>query len=211
MRKIALLLLILAGCGSKPGSEAADPAAPGGNDLLANLAVAAPDDAARLQALIERAMPAALARPKDAQYRNVRAGTGGSACGEVAPKAGAPFVPFVVTPDALAVIGTKPAIAWEDPDDFLADAWIRWCASPEELARLGPTLANAARSAVPLGNSVTAATPPPIDPSIIAVDPVPPPPSDSPMPAPAPAPRPKAPPPPPQIDSFFNSVQHKEK
>jgi Prokaryotic lipoprotein-attachment site len=124
MRKATLILLALAGCGQKTprSAEPTDPA--GAADL--NLAVAAaPADPAQLQALIERGMAGSLRDPKAAQYRNVRAGAGGAACGEVAVKAGAPFLPFVVTPDALAVLGTKPDIAWEDPDDFLADAWIR--------------------------------------------------------------------------------------
>jgi hypothetical protein len=207
MRKLALILVLLCGCGPKAADESVD-AAGAGTDLTANLAAAAsPGDATRLQALIDRAMPAALPNAKSAQYRNVRGGAGGSACGEVAAKPGAPFLPFVVSPDALAVVGTRPDIAWEDPDDFLADAWIRWCASPEELAKLRPRLESAAR-ALPPGGNITAADPSLLDPSII-VDRPPPPPPDSPMPAP-PAPRPK-PAPPPQIDSFFNSVQHKDR
>src|SRR5256885_9534156 len=35
--------------------------------------------------------------------------------------------------DAVAVIGTSPEVKFNDPSDFLADAWIRWCASPDEL------------------------------------------------------------------------------
>jgi hypothetical protein len=209
MRKAALILLVLSGCGQKApqAGESAEPAAAAGLNLDV---AAAPADPAQLQALVDRGMASSLRDPKAAQYRNVRAGAGGAACGEVAVKAGTPFLPFVVTPDAVAVLGTKPDIAWEDPDDFLADAWIRWCASPEELAKLGPRLQSAARSAPPPGNEVSAAMPSPIDPSIMAVDPPPPPPSDRVVPAPAPAPPPR-PAPPPQIDSFFNSVQHKDK
>jgi hypothetical protein len=211
MRKAVLILLALGGCGQKGPRDATEPADPA-NGAALNLAVAAaPTDPAQLQALIERGMASSLRDPKAAQYRNVRAGAGGAACGEVAVRPGAPFLPFVVTPDALAVLGTRPDIAWEDPDDFLADAWIRWCASPEELAKLGPRLQNAARSAPPPpGNEVSAAIPSPIDPSVVAVDPPPPPPSDRVAPPPAPAPPPK-PAPPPQIDSFFNSVQHKDR
>ncbi|MBV8686834.1 MAG: hypothetical protein JOZ90_10685 [Alphaproteobacteria bacterium] len=211
MRWSLPILLFLAGCGARApagGDEGADPAA-GGNDLLGNLAaVNDSNDPARLQALIDRAMPSAIPRAKDAAYRNLRGGAGGSVCGEVAP-AGPKrvFLPFVITPDALAVVGTTPRIAYEDPNDFLADAWIRWCATPEELQKLAPTLQNAARAAGPAANEVSAAIPPPIDPSVVQVDPPPPPPPDRPVPAPPPA----KPAPPPQIDSFFNSVQHRDR
>jgi hypothetical protein len=209
MRKAALILLVLSGCGQK-APQAAEPAEPAAAAGLNLDVTAAPTDPAQLQALVDRGMASSLRDPKAAQYRNVRAGAGGAACGEVAVKAGAPFLPFVVTPDALAVLGTKPDIAWEDPDDFLADAWIRWCASPEELAKLGPRLQSAARTPPPPGSEVGAALPSPIAPSIMAVDPPPPPPSDRVVPAPAPAPPPR-PAPAPQIDSFFNSVQHKDR
>jgi len=206
MRKWLLILILLSSCGKKAPIDA--PAGPDGASLLpANMAEsAAPDDSAQVQALIDRAMPAALKDSKSAQYRNVRAGAGGSACGEVAAKAGAPFVPFVVSPDAIAVVGTRPQIAWEDPDDFLADAWIRWCATPEELAKLRPRLEKAANA--PLsdpGNVCAAAIPLPLDPSIPTYEP-PPPAAERPAPPPKPAP----PPPTPRIDSFFNSVQHKD-
>jgi hypothetical protein len=206
MRKWLLILFLLSSCGKKAPVD--EPPAPEGGSLLpANMAEsAAPDDSAQVQALIERAMPAALKDPKAAQYRNVRAGAGGSACGEVAVKGGAPFVPFVVSPDAIAVVGTRPQIAWEDPDDFLADAWIRWCASPEELAKLRPRLEKAANARIPDPSNVSAAVPPPLDPSIPAFDPPPPPVAERPAPPPKPAP----PPPTPRIDSFFNSVQHKD-
>jgi hypothetical protein len=209
MRKVALILFLLSACGTKtPREEASAPET--GSPMPANFADSVQaEDPARLQGLIDRAMPAALKDPKAAQYRNVRAGAGGSACGEVAVKAGAPFVPFVVSPEALAVVGTRPQIAWEDPDDFLADAWIRWCATPEELAKLRPKLDDAARAPIHDSDNVSAAVPPPLDPSILAIDPPPPPPSDSPLPAPKPKPAPPAPPAP-RIDSFFNSVQHKD-
>jgi len=210
MRKWLLILLILSSCGKKAPVD--EPTGPDGGSLLpANLADSAlPDDSAKAQALIERAMPAALKDPKAAQYRNVRAGAGGSACGEVALKAGAPFMPFVVNPDAIAVVGSRPQIAWEDPDDFLADAWIRWCATPEELAKLRPRLEKAANAPIPSPAEAGAgAIPPPLDPAILAAEP-PPPPSTTASPVPAPRAKPAPPPPTPRIDSFFNSVQHKD-
>jgi hypothetical protein len=207
MRSGLLILRLLAGCGSKGGGGQAanDAYAASGNDLLDNLAIPAGDDPARLQALIDRAMPTAIENAKDAQYRNVRSGAGGSVCGEVAakPAKGAPvFVPFVINPDALAVVGTGPKIDFSNPDDFLADAYIRWCATPDELKRLAPDLNRAAAQAPSVvppaadgGDSVTA-TALPIAPPAAET-----PPSEPPA-------RPRKPPPPPQIDSFFNSVQH---
>jgi len=206
MRKWLLILFILSSCGKKAPVD--EPATPDGGSLLpANMAEsAAPDDSAQVQALIDRAMPAALKDPKAAQYRNLRAGAGGSACGEVAVKAGAAFVPFVVNPDGIAVVGTRPQIAWEDPDDFLADAWIRWCATPEELAKLRPRFEKAANVPIPDPGNAAAAILPPLDSPIPAAAPPPPPAPEKPASPPKPAP----PPPTPRIDSFFNSVQHKD-
>ncbi|HEY0414103.1 MAG TPA: hypothetical protein VGD66_13280 [Allosphingosinicella sp.] len=197
------ILLLLSACGAQPeaGNDAA--AAPAGaQDPLANLQLADPAaEAARLQALVAQAMPAALRDAKDARYRNVRAGAGGSACGEVAAKGSGVFRPFVVTPEGVAVVGETPHIAFEDPTDFLADAYIRWCASPEELERVAPEIRRAGAGAAAL-NQVDAAAPPPLMPPETATP-------EAPPPKAAPA-RPAAPPPPPQIDSFFNSVQHKD-
>ena len=138
MKRLTLLLvLLLAACGQRDGAED-NQTVPLQQDLLAGLdPLAAGPDTARLQAMIDRAMPAALPDAAKAQYRNLRAGVGGSVCGEVATpasngKAG-PFRHFVITPEAVAVVGTEPGVKINDPEDFLADAWIRWCASPEEL------------------------------------------------------------------------------
>jgi hypothetical protein len=199
MRKICLmLLLLLSACGSKEGSEARHGAeADDTGNLLANLQ-AGSGDPAKLQELIDRAMPAALPDAKNAQYRNLRAGAGGAACGEVAAKGKTDFRPFVVTPEAIAVLDATPRIAYDDPSDFFADAWIRWCATPAELQQIGPALQQAARTAGTGLNQVDAATPP-------DAGPVPAPPPSAP---PAPPIRPKSPPPAPAIDSFLKSVQH---
>ena len=196
MKKSWPILLLLAGCGSKSGVDANNAAADAIQaDLTPNMAAVEANSAAHVQDLIDRALPVILPDAKKAQYRNVRAGAGGSACGEVSAKTTHGFVPFVVTPAGVGILGTSPKIAYEDPSDFLADAWIRWCATPEELQKVSATIQKAKPDA--LGN--------------LAV-PIP----DVPVGTPgAPAPdTPPAkqgpPPPPPQIGSFFNSVQHKQ-
>jgi hypothetical protein len=207
---VAVLALLLAGCGSRGGDVADNEAAAAGADanaLLANLGAASgPDDAARIQDLIARAMPAAMTDAKDAQYRNLRSGVGGAVCGEVAAKpagnAAPVFRPFVITPDGVAVVAAAPKLAFDDPADFVADAWVRWCATPEELQRLAPQLRRAASNpaSIPMnGVDAAAGGPTPDLPSAPAAPP----------PAAQPAPRPAKPPPPANVESFFNSVQHK--
>ncbi len=204
----AAAALLLAGCDNKPGGgnvvdNEAIAAGTQANAAVANLlAPADPNDPARLQALIAQAMPLAIPDAKDAQYRNLRGGAGGAVCGEVAAKpagrAAPVFRPFIINPDGMAVVAATPKLAFDDPGDFVADAWVRWCASPEELQKLAPQLRKAASNPPP--------PPPPGDVDVGAAD-VPP----SPPPAPAAAPptaKPAAKPPPASVESFFNSVQH---
>jgi hypothetical protein len=202
----AAIALLLAACDSKSGGDAVDneavAAGSEANALLANMAGPVdPNDPARLQAVIAQAMPAAIPDAKDAQYRNVRPGAGGAVCGEVATKpagrAAPAFRPFVINSDGLAVVAATPKLAFDDPTDFVADAWVRWCASPDELQKLAPQLRRAASdpSAIPMGNVDAGA----------AVSEQPP--EAAPPPAKA---APAKPPPPARVDSFFNSVQHKQ-
>ena len=213
MKHILPILLLLASCsgendhGNAAGSEAGAGAAPGSEPMLPT-----GEDATAIQAKVSRAMAVALKDAGSAQYRGLRAGAGGAACGEVATggkgAAAGVFRPFIVTPDGIAVIAPGPAIAWEDPDDFVADAWIRWCATPEELERLGPQLQsaaiNSAATAVP-ANEPDLPLPPVLEGPPAALPTTPP-------PAEPPAPRParKSDAPPPKIDSFFNSVDRGE-
>jgi hypothetical protein len=209
MKKLLPILALLASCSGQDDAQNSaaempldDPAAAAGE------APGAPDMAA-LRAKVSRAMAVGLPDAANAQYRALRAGTGGAACGEVATQAkglAGVFRPFVVTPDGVAVVADVPAINWADPEDFIADAYIRWCATPEELQRLAPQLQSAA------AKSAAAMTPPPENEPDLPLPPIrenpvadlPPP---APEPAPPPPPKKKGPPPPPpQIDSFFNSV-----
>src|SRR3954471_16404013 len=164
----AIAVLALAGCGARGDREVTDNEALAAGDA-ANAAIAnlvgptGGDEAARIQDLIARAMPAALPGAKDAQYRALRLGVGGAVCGEVAekPVGRAPqvFRPFVINADGLAVVAATPKLAYEDPSDFVADAWIRWCATPEELAKLAPVIRRAARD--PASPPMNAAAPAP--------------------------------------------------
>jgi hypothetical protein len=209
MRKSLMILLILAGCGS--GKNESNQAAP----VEQPPSALTQTEQARLEGLIRQALPAVLPDALTAVYRNVKAGAGGSVCGEVASAQanGAPgaFRHFVIRPDASAVLGQGPVIAFDDPEDPLADAWMRWCATPEELQSLKPTLDNAAAAtanAAALLEAEAIETPLPAAPL--------PPPVQEPVPQPEPkakapsaTPPRETPPPPPQIDSFFNSVQRK--
>jgi hypothetical protein len=135
MKKLVPLLLALAtGCGPPAVPENGQTVAIEGNLLAGLQSDTAAQDQARIKALIDRAMPAAIPDAATARYRNLRAGVGGAACGEVAAAAAnAPFRHFVITPNAVAVVGDAPGIKFNDPSDFLADAWVRWCATPDEL------------------------------------------------------------------------------
>jgi hypothetical protein len=190
MKKLCVILLLLAGCGSRNNADPANGAEAIPSELMPNLAAIKANREAEAKALVERAMATAIPDAKNAQYRNVRPGAGRAACGEVSGKTTGGFRPFVVTPEGVAVIGTSAIIAWDDPSDLLADAYIRWCATPEELQKVGPAIRNAKTDA---GLPNLAAPAP-----------------ETSAPAPGPdLPQPK-PPPPPQIGSFFNSVQHKQ-
>lgn len=197
MRKLCLILLSLSACHNDGTGEGAGDAASEPQQALVpetGLPSTAPNPA-QLQAMVKRAMAAVLPDAKAARYRNLHAGTGGAACGEVSAGS-TPFRPFVVTPNAIAVVAATSAIAFEDPSDIFADAWIRWCATPDDLRRLGPVLQQAAASNV-IETIPNPEIPPPGEPAL-----PPPTPADTPPPRAAAQPAPR-----PEIDSFFNSVQ----
>lgn len=204
-----LALLFLPACQAKEGDSAPEEAA-AADESLTNLQFAdGAADPVHLRELIDRAMPTAVADADKAQYRNVRAGVGGAACGEIST-AGGPFRPFVVTPTALAVVGATPKIAYSDPSDFFADAYVRWCATPEEMSHIASEIRRAAADPA----NVTMALTPQARADIEAAAPV----DDTPPPAPSPAPPPPAPAAPaaatkagpaPTIDSFSDAVRRK--
>ena len=75
-----------------------------------------------------------------------------------------PFLPFVITPAKVALVGSSPQIQFADPSDLLADAYVRWCATPEELSRIGPQLHQAASDPANVTMSQVTAAPPPLPP-----------------------------------------------
>jgi hypothetical protein len=197
MRKF-LALLLLAGCDSQSrdggggsGMSAQEAA------LMENLSAgASPEDTAQLQVRAAAALSGALIDPGSARYANIRSGASGAICGEVDSKQPdgkqGGMRPFLVTPQGVAVISTTPQVVFADPSDIFPDLYIEYCASPEELTRLGPRLSEAARN--PEAIPIPAAEPPldvPMDLPKFT------PPAEAPpareRPAPAPAPVPVAP------------------
>ena len=150
MRWILPPLLLLAACNSDAGVEPAEEGADAPEPVLeaANLAAGtAAAETARLEAKLQAAMSIILDDPGTARYSNVRAGAGGSICGEVDSKEGNRGYggpkPFVVTPEGVAVISTAPTVSYDDPEDVFPDFYLRWCATPEELQRVRPALESA--------------------------------------------------------------------
>ena len=206
MKKMCLILLLLSACGKEGDDGAAGRDAMRAEEQAVGEGLLDPTgvtDPAQLQALVARAMATAMPGATDIEYRNVRPGSAGAVCGEVARPgakgAAGPFLPFVVNPDSAAIVGTTPTIAYDDATDPLAEAWLRWCASAEELQAIAERM----RTEGPAKAGALVA-PPPIEP--IDLEPAQPPVAQQP-PAAAPPAAQTPPPPPPQIDSFFNSVQ----
>jgi hypothetical protein len=150
MKWILPPLLLLAACNSEQGADAAEEGAQDADPVLeaANMvAGTAAAETAKLEAKLQSAMAVILRDPGSARYSNVRSGAGGSVCGEVDSKQesgrhGGPR-PFVVTPEGVAVVSSAPAVSYDDPEDVFPDFYLRWCATPEELQRVGPRLQTA--------------------------------------------------------------------
>lgn len=136
MRWVGLLLL-LGACGSR-SDEAAD-----GNAARAEAAASqqlAEQLGAQGEAGLRRRLESLTAILADPSYRQVRSGPMGAVCGEVDTKlrdgARTGFRPFVIAPDGFPLISTTARINYDDPEDMFPDAYIRWCASPDEMERI---------------------------------------------------------------------------
>jgi hypothetical protein len=159
-----------------------------------------------------RAAVGAMTGDPAAEYANIRAGSAGSICGDVkakAPGGRSPgFVPFVVSPEGVALVSSTPAVMFTDPADMFPDFYIRYCAAPEELPALERRMKE--QRGETGGGDVNLFDIPAPAPDIPELPPPPPPPpaaatppAEPPLPPP---PRPGRPPPPGSEDSFFNSV-----
>ena len=173
--------LLLGACESERAPEKANGGAPAAAafDEVAGAA----QDPAKVEARLRQVMAAILKDPESAQYWNVRGEPTGAICGQVDPNEGGKLTgarPFVVTPEGVGLISATPEIMYGDPADMFPDFYIRWCATPEELAQVGPAIARR-----------EAAEDPPPAPDLPGLEAPPPP--EAPVPAPAAAPPPLAP------------------
>jgi len=140
-------ILLLSACdsGAPPVESAREEAARQVAELEASLAAAGKQDPEGLNGRAHAALTGFLADPASARYFDVRSGSAGSICGQVdskQPEGGwAGFRPFVVTPEGVGIISDTPQIGFGTPGDLFPDFYIRYCATPEELARLGPEIA----------------------------------------------------------------------
>lgn len=154
--KRLLILLLLAGCDAGAEHEAAAPPSGGSPAGRESSSEASPaQQAEQFRQRAERALAAILADPAGARYSDLRAGAAGALCGRVEDRpadgrSDGPR-PFVVTPEGAAVLSATPEVMFADPEDLFPDFYIRWCASPDELRRIGPRIA-----AAPLSEAVPA-------------------------------------------------------
>lgn len=203
--KPLLALLLLSACNSESQNGASEGPDPAALAAAAAADVSKPVDPAVLQARAQALTSGILNDPASARYSNLRSGPAGSICGAVDSKGsdgryGGPR-PFVITPEGVALVSPTAHVPFDQPDDIFPDFYIRWCASPEELARLGPLLSP---------NQGLAPTVPVETPDLVPLDP---PgaelPSQAPVP-PLPAPPPRAAEPAGKPASEANSVPRRQ-
>lgn len=191
MRRL-LILWLLAGCDAAGEGDAPSPSAASspGAQQRARAPMVSQDAQARRR--VQQALAPILADPEGARYSDLRAGAAGALCGRVEAGQGEGPRPFVVTPEGVAVISATGDVKFDDPEDVFPDFHIRWCASPEELRRIGPRLiAEGVREIVPAGEPANV-----IDDAMLTAG----------APPEGPAIRPVTPPPPPAEDSFSRAV-----
>jgi hypothetical protein len=140
---------LLTGCDSSPsagGSAGGESGAPG----LGNIAATGdPEAVAALRARAQAALIGLIPNAASARYVNVRQGTSGAICGAVETGPEGQFHPFVVTAGGGAAVSASPRLEIANPEDPFPDLYMRYCATIEELSRLGEAM-----------NGVTAALPP---------------------------------------------------
>jgi len=215
---VMLVAALLAGCGAKDGDDAGAGTGGGAGAEGANIpAGVGVEDPARLQQRVDAAMAAILPKPGQARYAAVRSGVAGAICGQVdAVQSNGKYAglrPFVVTPEGAAIVSISARIPFDDPVDEFPDYYLRWCASPEELATIGSRVeVNASDMPPPPSADILPDVPANLDV-----------PATAPPPPPAPGPAPpdarwggagksgtKAPPRTNGDDSFYNVVVREE-
>jgi hypothetical protein len=162
-----LTALILAGCDSRGGSGGGSGVSADHGALVGNLAAGVtPEDAALLRSRAAATLAQVLREPASAVYSNLRSGSAGTVCGEVADGGESELHPFVVTPEGVAIVSASPTLRLENAIDPFPDYYLQYCATPEELAQLAARM-NGLEQALP--PPLPELPPPPVD---IADDPV---------------------------------------
>src|SRR5829696_2280401 len=135
---VGMAALLAPACDSRSGSEGAGLAESGGavDPALANFSVS-PEEAARLRGRAVAALAGVLPGAAGAAYANVRSGSAGAICGEVDAGDALGRRAFVVTPTGAAMLSPTSELRLEDPNDPFPDLYMQYCASAEELLRLG--------------------------------------------------------------------------
>ena len=148
----AAIALALAGCdssGGGGGGRAAEEPVPQ-FELANGSAILSAEALAQLRARVDTALRGLLLQPLSARYSNLRTGSAGAVCGQVAEGAeGAPR-PFLVTPDGNGFVSATPALALNDPNDPFPDLYMRYCATADELRLIGRTLETMAPAPDPM-------------------------------------------------------------
>ena len=135
---LAAAALLAAGCDSDGGPAGTEPAeGAAGAESASTHASLSPEAAARLRARAMAALGTVLPAAATAAYANLRIGLEGTICGEVDAGDALGRRPFVVTPGGAAMLSTTSELRLEDPNDPFPDLYMRYCASTDELLRLG--------------------------------------------------------------------------
>ncbi len=122
--------------------------------------------AADLQRLAIAALSQILRNAASGRYSNVRRGSGNSICGTVildgAAGTGIGQRFFVIAPAGQPFLSATAGINFSDPLDSFVDAYIRWCASPDELQTLQGNMLNLATEIPDPPDAEQPAEPPPL-------------------------------------------------
>jgi hypothetical protein len=140
MRLLYPSLLLLSACDASPPAGSSAGGADDRSSAEANAAGTNEQVPSPLQARAESALAASFRPGEQLILRNLRLGSGGAICGEVATQAllglAGAFRPFIVAAAGDALVSQTSVIDFGDTQSTFPDRWIEACASPEELRRL---------------------------------------------------------------------------